>query len=78
MSSAAATVKLLVAGVPAARRKCEVLGSTLASDIAAELVSAEDEGRQLSAALRDAEAEAPQTIGHAISAAFASAAAAAT
>src|SRR5207247_2824909 len=47
-----------------ARRKCEVLGSTLASDIAAELVSAEGEGRQLSAALRDAEAEVPQTIGH--------------
>jgi hypothetical protein len=64
VSSAAATVKLLAAGVPAARRKCEVLGSTLASDIAAELVSAEDEGRQLSAALRDAEAEAPKTIGH--------------
>ena len=64
VSGAAATVEVLAAGIPAARRKCEALGSTLASDAASELVSAEDEERRLCAALRDAEAEAPQTISH--------------
>jgi hypothetical protein len=64
VSRAAATVELLAAGVPAARRKCEALGSTLAFDAAAELVSAEDEVGRFSAALRGAEAEAPLTIGH--------------
>jgi hypothetical protein len=65
VSSATATVELLVAGIPAARRKCEALGATLGSDAAAELLRAEDEECRLSAALRDAEAEVPHTIGHA-------------
>lgn len=64
VSSAAATVELLAAGIPAARRKCGALAPTLLSDAAAELVSAEDEERRVSAALGDADAEVPQTIGH--------------
>ncbi len=61
VSSAAATVNLLAAGIPAARRKSEELQSTLTSDPASEFASAEDEERRLYAALRDAEAEVPQT-----------------
>jgi hypothetical protein len=61
VSSAGATVNLLAAGIPAARRKSEELQSTLASDAASEFASAEDEERRLYAALRDAEAEVPQT-----------------
>lgn len=59
VSSAAATVELRAAGIPAARSKSEELRANLASDAATEFANAEREERTLCAALRDAEAEVP-------------------